>query len=237
MEMKRPPQPGPISIHSQTAYHCNLLLEVAAQTAQRCRERAATQIDRSGAEEKTPDALSCILLAAAAAEAFINELGHTLNAHAKSEGERCNPRVASAAWLLRQIEESRGQTMFKFESALVALTDKPPARGQAPLQDLSILFDLRNALMHMKRPETLGVSPEAESTPMPKCIDTLVNRKLTRRLPKGHRTYWVISLMTCRIAEWACSTTMEACDVLARQVPAKAIADRYLSLIRSACQG
>lgn len=221
------PTPGPIVLRSQSIYHCNWLLSIASRTAQRCSELAAKNSDRDGTEEKTDDAISCILLAAAAAEAFINELSSALSNYVQERGGSGDSKVVAAAWTLKQIENMQGKTAFKFEMAILSLTGQPPDTGSAVFQNFALLFKLRNDLMHVKRPSTIGIVDDSESTPIPSAVMELRKRGLTRRTPEGHRTHWISHLMTVRVAEWACEAASEICVFIARQVPVRSIAESF----------
>lgn len=224
------PMPGPITIKSQTVYHCNRLLSLAWITADRCKALASTQADRDGCESPVEEALSCILLAAAGAEAFINELGYELANHNELASTVTPTEVKQAAFYLRRLEEYNGQTLLKYEFAVTALTGKQPDIGAAPFQNLSALFTLRNCLMHAKEPSTLGISEDVPSTPTPNVIKRLITAKLTRRMPPDYRTHWSSHLMTERVAHWACKSAADACTFIAQQVPVKRIADSFIAL-------
>ena len=230
--MKRLPKPGPIGIQ-QSIFHYNWLLSYAAESARRCETDG--NIPAKGESEPTQkDALSSLLFSAAAVEAFINEL--TSECQRAAQAESADPILIRFAWGLRAAEDSNATTKHKFELADLLLTGSPPDRGTQVFSDFKVLFGLRNDIMHIKRPSTIGVTDNADSSQIPSRVTYLIDRKLTRQMPDGYRTHWLIHLMTPRVAWWACNAASSICTHVARHIPDERISASYTKMIRASIE-
>jgi hypothetical protein len=136
-----------------------LLLTLALKAARSAR----ADRDARGPSSLQDDALTSILLSAAAAEAFINELPDHIRIHQgrvaeeprpMSDEERgfrerlrqehrehfsrpppeVLPQVDAMATALEQAEASRESTVDKYDQAKIALTGRPFDRARAPMQ-------------------------------------------------------------------------------------------------------
>ena len=230
--MKLPPNPGPIGIQ-QSILHCNWLLSYAAESARRC-ETDSNMAAKGESEPKQKDALSSLLFPAAAMEAFINEI--TSECHRAAQADSADPVLAKFAWGLRAAEDSNATTKHKFELADLLLTGTPPDRGTQVFSDFNVLFGLRNDIMHIKRPSTIGVTDDSDSSQIPSRVTYLINRKLTRQMPEGYRTHWLIHLMTPRVAWWACNTASAICTHVAHHIPNKGISASYTKMIQASIE-
>jgi hypothetical protein len=85
-------------------------------------------------------ALSVVLFAAMTIEAFLNELAFL------AEGDS---RVRALDDALSEVEDSRGSIRLKLVMATVAL-GKPIDKGSEPYQSFNLLFQVRDALVHLK---------------------------------------------------------------------------------------
>lgn len=159
----------------QLHYDSVLLLTLALKAARAAR---ADRVAR-GASSLQDDALTAILLSAAATEAFINELPEHVRIHQgrvpeeprqQSDEERelrqrmrlehpellnrampeVLPAVDAMATALEAAEEARESTVEKYDSAKLSLTGVPFDRGHAPMQAFMELMGLRDSVMHLK---------------------------------------------------------------------------------------
>jgi hypothetical protein len=96
-----------------------------------------------------------LVMSAAAAEAFANDM-HTL---VKSFPEK-SAKLTTMVEMLSRIEDSKGQTMLKYEAIMFVLTGLPMDRGQEPFQSLDLLMDLRNRIVHGR---TVVLKADAET--------------------------------------------------------------------------
>ena len=227
------PTPGPIHLYSTTINHCNWLLDHAVSAARQCEDSTAT-LPKGESEEKQKDALTSILFSVAATEAFINELVYDCQQKI-NKGEK-DSKLKRFTWALRCAEESNSTTKYKFELAHLLLTGEPPKRDRNPFADFYVLFGLRNDIMHIQRPDTIVNRDDSASTPIPKRVENLIGRGLTRKMPEGYRTFWLIHLMTARVAWWACNAASDICKHIALLVPNDEISSRYANNVDIALQ-
>jgi hypothetical protein len=108
------------------------------------RDRAA-EARRLDSSSMPPDALVSIVMAAAAAEAFINELGAYYRL-----GTTLQPAELACGEALAEVERGQGSTQLKFLLASLTLSGHMFEKGSKPFQDFSKLMTVRNSLMHPK---------------------------------------------------------------------------------------
>ena len=105
--------------------------------------------------EKQPTGMSsraviAVILAAAASEAFINELA----AEVQKTRDLASGLIAFGS-VMKEIEDNRGSLALKYLVASQALSGKMFDRGAQPFQDFDLLRRLRDLLMHVKSPDVL----------------------------------------------------------------------------------
>ena len=226
------PTPGPLRIHSTTINHCNWLLNHAANSARQC--EVFDDLPDGESEPKQKSALTSILFSVAAMEAFINELAH--DCQQKINNGNDSEELRNFTWALRNAEDSNATTKYKFELAHLISAGEPPLRDRNPFADFFILFGLRNDIMHVKRPSTIVMDDDSLSTPIPRRVSTLIDRGLTRKMPDGYRTFWLVHLMTHRVAWWACNTAANICVHIASLVPHEGLSASFINTIQSSLQ-
>jgi hypothetical protein len=208
--------PSPLTVLSASLFHCDFLLSLARSALDRCREVEAAG---GGITRRLPrDALTAILLAAAASEAFINEFTEETANYVK-EQPSAHERVRLLAWTLQKLEQKRSATGDKFEWAARILSDSAPDWGGPPFQDFAILVGLRNDIMHVKRKSWIDYQPPGRSSPVPNGVKTLIDRGLADPEWAGRQTHWMFALMTPAVAEWACATCVAACTHICGLTP------------------
>ncbi len=169
-------------------HHIHLLLiaHVAAQ-------RAAADAARPNA--LTDDALVAIVMAATAAEAFINELAdymHVLR-DAQANWAPISPALVACADVVKEVEDAHGSVTLKYLVASFALTGSTFDKGAQPFQDFAELIKLRNAIVHLKPGDTVG----------PKRTDALADRGLAQSMTEKYQMPWLDRLLTHETAAWA----------------------------------
>jgi hypothetical protein len=91
--------------------------------------------------------LDAIIYSALAVEAFVNDFGTMA---ALLEGKGRVPAVRIAAKALERAEKKRRPTMDKVIAVARWLSGSKPSKGAAPLQQLALLLDLRNHIVHSR---------------------------------------------------------------------------------------
>ena len=119
-------------------------------------ERLKGKPPASGGQD---DALVSILFSAASIEAFFNELPEMLSSLPELLKDE-PPQVSTFVRLADEIETNKGSIKLKCTLAYSVLSGTPCNKGGDPYQDLSLLLEARNLLMHMKPSDFSG-----EATP------------------------------------------------------------------------
>jgi hypothetical protein len=197
---------GPIGTTSRSS--CCTLFGLAWQAYERTSNAAS---DREWGQI---DAYGAIILAAAAAEAFINELA-SLARQAVDEDPRGwpphPPQIAAFASQVLAAETGRStgrraSTPGKFVVALKALTGLRPDAGRRVHQDFALLMRARDGLIHTKldvQPAQPGSLPHAPSSSLPPVVAQLGPRNVTA-MESGLSA--IDSLSTRGVARWACAS-------------------------------
>lgn len=169
---------------------------------------ACEMLDEAKWVEKQPTEMSsraiiAVILAAAASEAFINELA----AEVQKIRDLASGLVAFGS-VMREIEDARGSLALKYLVASHALSGKMFDRGAQPFQDVDLLRRLRDLLIHVKSPDLLRDPPSSSSQRLP-LIVALRQKGLTYPLAKGTQTPWFNELQTYKLAAWACDISQK----------------------------
>jgi len=145
------------------------------------------------------DTIVAIVLAAAAAEAFVNEVPPLLQMNADTLKTNSQHRTLND--ILSEIEDQRGSVLLKFLN-IGYILGRPYDRGANPFQDFATLVSLRNEAMHAKQRDKLVQSESgAYQVEWPKQIKALQQRGLTQDFP-GMSGF--DALQTPKMAAWAC---------------------------------
>jgi len=171
------------------------------------------------------DAVVSIVMAAAATEAFINELEsvyRTTMAYLRAS------EIATSA-ALAEVEKGQGSTELKYLVASLSLSGQMFDRGGQPFQDFSLLMRMRNDLMHAKPRDSLErVSDDRDEadgeaawvTVPPSYVRQFEQRAMT--VPRGRSVSvsWLNLLETEHIASWACAAAVNIIVAIVNMEPA-----------------
>jgi hypothetical protein len=151
------------------------------------------------------DALSAVILAAAAAKAFINELAELSRQEVNGDPRRWPPpppELQALATAVINVERSHGSTTEKFAAGIKALTGQPPDLGRKPFQDLILLMRARDGLIHTKL-DVLPAPADGLTSNVPSVVKQLRSKNITAidaDLAADD------ALSTRASAKWACET-------------------------------
>ena len=150
----------------------------------------------------TSDATVAVVMAAASAEAFINELAYLL-------GRLDEPEEPSKAFVaaVSQLEAERAPTTLKYLVASLILSGKMLDRGRQPFQDFSDLMRLRNAIMHLDPSGPPGVYKRFLRSP------------LSHSYEDEGGLLWLLDIQTEKMAEWACDAAFNIVCTVRDMVP------------------
>jgi len=194
-------------------FHAGTILLVAC----RARNRAVkSYADRTAAGEPgvlADDAITAIVMAAAAAEAFVNELADNIGLVRQNSSDwmPLDATVHAASDAILDVEFLKGTVIEKFLGAANAL-EKPFERGKLLFQDFERLIALRNAIMHVK-PVRPGEKHSGDEVTEELARRAIAISTQVSKLP------WFDRLMMPDVARWACKSARAVILELLSKVP------------------
>jgi hypothetical protein len=194
------------------------LFGIAKQAYERA--KAGAKHDRS---HESNEPLIAIVFAAAAGEAFINEIGELASQPAGSFPE-LGPepgQVQTLAGLLSEVEDARGTTNLKYLLGKLALSGKTFDKGANPYQDFAILMDLRNSLMHLKFDRIESVKINEVRIHYPGVVAKLRSRNVLAQFEDDDNAVasWVFRISTPAVARWGCNATAAMVKDIVESIP------------------
>lgn len=146
--------------------------------------------------------MSTILFAAVTIEAFLNELAFVA--------------TGPLGDVLGEVEDSRGSIRLKLQMATVAL-GTPIDKGSEPYQSFELLFQLRDALVHLK-PKVRNLIGDGGLQPK-KLLAELHRRGLVSD-PNDSSGKWFLELLASRaLCLWAIQTARDVVEHVVRLLP------------------
>ena len=148
------------------------------------------------------DALAAIVFSALSIEAFLNELPALANQRVEEDAQN----------LVRAIQpliDNKKETLEKLFEASRCTSDTPLNKGVRPYQDVKLLIDLRNRIVHLKAGDTLSGRAEAHQ----KILERLQNEgvSIDTSTIKAENSddefhFPFITLISIQsVAEWSCN--------------------------------
>lgn len=166
------------------------------------------------------DALIAVVFAAAALEAFINQIAD-LASKLSADEDRSSDALRRYALLAAELEGDKRATELKYQLLSIELSGKKIERGRKPHQDFVLLFRLRDGLVHLKNQAT-GTPSTVPGSPIryPGLIDDLRSRNVTAEdIPEGVRVPWIDLICTRAMARWACNTASQVVQAVIEIAP------------------
>jgi uncharacterized protein YutE (UPF0331/DUF86 family) len=205
----------PIEHSSIMHFHSMTILLIAFKARNRARKEFTERSARGDRSMLTTDAIIALVVAAAAAEAFINEFAENVGTYRKHAGEwsrnSVTPEMESAAAAIFDCEFARDSVSEKFVAASQAL-DAKFDKDANQFQDLDRLIRLRNAIMHVTSPRS------AETHVGVRLTDELARNGIalsTTQFPGS----WFERLQVPAVGEWACTSGRESILAFLNLVP------------------
>ncbi len=160
---------------------------------------AANRFGASGTTNNR-EAITSVVFAASALEAFINERIEWA-VQLCAEGEQ--PEVVRTfASVLTDAENSRASLESKYKLARWILAGKAYEEGANPYQDFSLLISLRNSLLHLKPATTVLKRLNAKGVLLPE--EEAFESSFGGSLAKPMAGAWTERVATKPMAVWAC---------------------------------
>lgn len=164
------------------------------------------------------EAMPAIVLSTVALECFVNE---TIYRVSNGYGREPIEVYSKAANWLELIESKRSGTLEKIEAIYLAFQGTKIDRGAQPYQDLSLLYQLRNELVHRK-PEDFGNwnpnDHEQEYKPH-KFVSALALKGVIELPSPKMPPVWGQFVLNEKTAKWAFNTAVAAAHLLANLFP------------------
>lgn len=176
------------------------------------------------------DALVALAFAAASIEGFLNEVMLHIELHDKDHPNSVIPDVTSLARILKEFERRNASLRAKLEVSALVLRSDSWSAGEQPLQDVLLLTDLRNAILHPRPMVLSDGNPDSSDSP-----DKFVAALLSRRVisvaptlppipkPGASRSEvsapWFNAIQCEEVAKWAVSTARIAIATFAETFP------------------
>ena len=166
------------------------------------------------------DTLVSILFSAAALEAYVMELQR----HAAGAAQHISQAeyLQGLADVLDEAERSRGSVQLKFMLAKRLLPGQPFDKGAQPYQDFDLLFQLRNAIVHLK--------PQDATTEPHRLVVQLAARKLCERSEPRVLQSWLDLIETRAVARWACNIVPAMVNALSEGLAPNSLESCVLNL-------
>jgi hypothetical protein len=200
------------------AFHAAEFMAIALTARDRAAE--ARRLDLSSTP---PDALVSIVMAAAATEAFINELQGYYGLEEISDS--LQPTELACAEALAEVERSRGSTELKYLVASLTLSGQMFDKARQPFQDFSILMTVRNNLMHPKPLDRFDDSGRVMVPP--RFMHDFEQRKMTYQRDAQTSVSWLNLLETEKVASWACQAAIEIIVSVINIAPANPLIETW----------
>jgi hypothetical protein len=160
-------------------------------------------------------AVSSVVMAAAAIEGFVNELGEWAWDHSRN----LKPDIISAfAETMREAEAGRAQLPLKLQLVSSLFARKPLDRGSKVYQDFDLLIRIRNAVVHLKVERyTWNEDGMTSESSQAKLVAQLKDRQL---VPRDAPAFpWMESLCRPEVAKWANLSAVAMAEHLISLVP------------------
>jgi hypothetical protein len=175
---------------------------------------AAKSINGPRREGGKREALVSVVFAAVSLEAFLNELIELAQDFA--DYQNAPPITSAFAQLMSQLR--RLSIVQRFNMAHWMITGGPYDTNSQPFQALTLLFQVRNDLVHFK-PDPL--TEEGEPKPTHTTLEKLRSKHILNdsSAPESDRS-WIQEVGTKAVAEWACNATSLVAADLVSKLPA-----------------
>ncbi len=164
------------------------------------------------------EAMPSIILSTVALECFVNE---TIERLSKEHFRDPDKNLVLAANWLEFVESKKGSTLEKLEAFHLAFTGTKAERGHPPYQDMSLLYQLRNDLVHRKPEPFRDWDPnDKERTYEPhKFVRMLAQRGIVNMPPPNLPPIWSQFVLHDRAAKWAFNTAVSGVKYVVSLLP------------------
>lgn len=194
--------------------------------------------------------ITSIVMSALAVEAFINELAEAADmAQIGREGitSAALVQLQDLANALKEIEDSQGSVVLKYQMAYLILSGGTFQRDRSPFQEFKQLVTLRNLLVHLKPGDRHTQSGHVE--PKQNLIRDFQQRGYTRtrgrkagdpisgegRDPLGGMS-WLQEIQTVQMADWAFNAARSIIAAVGEAIPTDPPRTAGIEMLKRATQ-
>ena len=181
------------------------------------------------------DSLAAIVFAALSVEAFLNELPALANQREEEDAK-------NLVHVIRPLINNKKETLEKLFEASKWTSDKPLEKGIRPYQDVKLLIDLRNRIVHLKAGDTIsGRTREHQGI-----INRLKNAGVsidsyTINLENDDEFHFpfIALISTQAVAEWSCNVAANIVNHLIlgmRESAFKQLLKSYTDMFEPICE-
>ncbi|HRH98626.1 MAG TPA: hypothetical protein PLB55_21970 [Prosthecobacter sp.] len=190
--------------------------------------KTALSLSESDRSHVSNHPIVSIVFAAAAGEAFINEIAELCAQPVLDCSSRSAVLSEDLATMLDEVEKSRGSTLLKLLVAMKTLSGKTFDKGANPYQDFATLMDLRNTIMHIKIDRIESVKVNEAKVIHPKIISKLQYHSVLVEFGDESNVCasWFYKVSTPAAARWACTTTANMARAIVEATPAGELRDK-----------
>ena len=149
-----------------------------------------------------------IMLSVITLECYVNELQCRIDAFLIHES---NDTLKDLSFHLNEYEKNRNSLISKLELILYCLKKEKFDRGSRHFQDIRMLINIRNALVHRKPESTSKLGSNAEeSYSLHPFTKFLVDRGLIEKPHEKILPVWSQYLNSPKVAAWAYNTVVDS---------------------------
>lgn len=190
--------------------------------------KTALSLSESDRSHVSNHPIVSIVFAAAAGEAFINEIAELCSQPFLESSSPSAVLSGDLAMMLDEVEKSRGSTLLKLLVAMKTLSGKTFDKGANPYQDFATLMDLRNTIMHIKIDRIESLTVNEAKVIHPKIISKLQYHSVLVEFDDESNVLasWFYKVSTPAAARWACTTTANMARAIVEATPAGELRDK-----------
>jgi len=166
---------------------------------------------------KSWDAMTSILLSALALECFVNELDEQIANRVLDDNIA---ELTASRDITVLLEESKAPLLARIDAYHIALRGGPIDRGRHPLQDIKLLIQLRNALVHRKSERLIfPVSDAGGVVKTHKFVSYFVSRKIIPEPTNMAPVAWSQQVLVPPVATWAHNAVVDMASDIVSWLP------------------
>lgn len=182
------------------------------------------------------DALAAIVFSALSIEAFLNELSALAN-------QRVEEDAQNLTRMIQPLIDDKKETLEKLFEASKCTSDTPLNKGVRPYQDVKLLIDLRNRIVHLKAGDALSGRTEAHKKILERLQNAGVSIDTSTIKPENSDDEFhfpfIALISTQAVAEWSCNVAANTVNHVIlgmRESAFKQLLKSYIDMFEPICE-